>query len=212
MGPREGELRILVAAGDSLARAGLAALLEGQQGCTVVGQLSQQEASAEQVKVFRPEAVLWDLGAESQANLEGLSELTDEGVAVLVLTAEGEGVAEVWHRGVRGLLTRETDAETLASALNALVRGVAVLDPELWPLIAPQEKGGLARQDTGITPREMEVLGLVAEGAPNKTLALRLGISEHTVKFHVNSIMGKLGAQSRTEAVVLATRLGLINL
>ena len=89
---------------------------------------------------------------------------------------------------------------------------LAVLDPGLWPLIASQGEGGIARQDTGITPRELEVLGIMAKGAPNKTLALRLGISEHTVKFHVNSIMGKLGAQSRTEAVVLATRLGLISL
>ncbi len=212
MSPREGELRIVVVAGDSLARAGLAALLDGRQGCTVVGQLSHEDASAKQVNVFRPEAVVWGLGTEWQANLKGLAELTDEGVPVLALTVDGEGVAEVWHRGVRGLLTRDTDAETVASALNALVRGVAVLDPGLWPLIASQGEGGIARQDTGITPRELEVLGIMAEGAPNKTLALRLGISEHTVKFHVNSIMGKLGAQSRTEAVVLATRLGLISL
>jgi DNA-binding NarL/FixJ family response regulator len=61
-----------------------------------------------------------------------------------------------------------------------------------------------------LTPRELEVLGLLAEGLPNKAIGLRLGISEHTVKFHVNAVLGKLGAQSRTEAVVRATRLGLI--
>jgi two-component system nitrate/nitrite response regulator NarL len=61
-----------------------------------------------------------------------------------------------------------------------------------------------------LTPRELEVLRLMAEGLPNKTVALRLGISEHTVKFHVNAILGKLGVSSRTEAVVHATRLGLI--
>jgi DNA-binding NarL/FixJ family response regulator len=63
-----------------------------------------------------------------------------------------------------------------------------------------------------LTPRELEVINLIAEGLPNKTIAGRLGISEHTVKFHVNAILTKLGAQSRTEAVVRATRMGLIAL
>ncbi len=63
-----------------------------------------------------------------------------------------------------------------------------------------------------LTPRELEVLGLIGDGLPNKTIAGRLDISEHTVKFHVNAILGKLGAQSRTEAVTLATRMGLITL
>jgi two-component system nitrate/nitrite response regulator NarL len=75
-------------------------------------------------------------------------------------------------------------------------------------LAVPEPLPGLPVED--LTPRELEVLQLLAEGLPNKAIGLRLSISEHTVKFHVNAILGKLGAQSRTDAVVRATRLGLI--
>jgi DNA-binding NarL/FixJ family response regulator len=90
------------------------------------------------------------------------------------------------------------------------------VDPTFLPALAPvsPETGVAGPGDFApveeLTSRELEVLRLMAEGLPNKTIALRLGISEHTVKFHVNAILGKLGVASRTEAVVRATRLGLI--
>ncbi|MGH2536960.1 MAG: response regulator transcription factor, partial [Candidatus Promineifilaceae bacterium] len=87
----------------------------------------------------------------------------------------------------------------------------AIVEPEFLGALrpaAPLEEPPLEP----LTPRELEVLGLLAEGLTNKAIALRLGISEHTVKFHLNAILSKLGAQSRTAAVVRATRLGLIPL
>ena len=87
---------------------------------------------------------------------------------------------------------------------------MVVLDPNLAAAVLPEIGRMPGRPMEELTPRELEVLRLLAEGLPNKTIAHRLDISEHTVKFHVNSILSKLGAHSRTEAVINATRLGLI--
>jgi DNA-binding NarL/FixJ family response regulator len=96
------------------------------------------------------------------------------------------------------------------AALQAAAQGLAVLDPAFASEVLPaRERMGEAPIEE-LTPRELEVLQLLAEGLSNRAVARQLDISEHTVKFHVNAILGKLGAQSRTEAVVRATRLGMI--
>ena len=112
--------------------------------------------------------------------------------------------------GVRGIQRRDADADRIVAAVEAVDAGLVALDPDLAATVLP--RGGPPRTPPrdGLTAREQQVLELMAEGLPNKTIADRLGISEHTVKFHVNSILAKLGVQSRTEAVVSATRLGLI--
>jgi two-component system nitrate/nitrite response regulator NarL len=128
----------------------------------------------------------------------------------VTLLSEETYAVEAQIAGARGLLSRDISSERLMAALTAAAQGLMVLDLSLVPnLLGTGERlpSPLAEE---LTPREIEVLALLAEGLPNKTIAHRLNISEHTVKFHVNAIMGKLGAQSRTEAVVRATRLGLI--
>ncbi|HKZ50710.1 MAG TPA: response regulator transcription factor, partial [Dehalococcoidia bacterium] len=118
--------------------------------------------------------------------------------------------AEAWASGAQGLLLRDVDAAILLTALRAVSQGLVVLASELAAAVPPARARGAMPLAEELTPRELEVLQLLAEGLPNKSIAQRLGISEHTVKFHVNAILGKLGAQSRTEAVILATRLGLV--
>jgi DNA-binding NarL/FixJ family response regulator len=108
------------------------------------------------------------------------------------------------------LLPRHAAGASIVAAASAVGQGLAVVDPSFteqipWPPVRPD---GVPLEE--LTAREMEVLQLLAEGLPNKSIAQRLDISEHTVKFHVNAILRKLEAQSRTEAVVQATRLGLI--
>ena len=116
-----------------------------------------------------------------------------------------------WTAGARGLLPRDAASEQLLAAASSLIGGLAVLDPgfadESLSAILP-----VAELDDPLTGRELEVLALIAEGNANRAIGVMLGISEHTVKFHVTSIMAKLDAQSRTEAVVKATRLGLLAL
>ncbi len=120
-----------------------------------------------------------------------------------VIGATDEGTAY-------GLLLRETSPEMIAAALWSVVTGLVTLDPTLAATLIVPEAVAEEPLLEALTPREMEVLQLLAEGLPNKQIAQLLAISPNTVKFHINSILTKLNAQSRTEAVVRATRSGLI--
>lgn len=207
------DLRVLVAAADPLARAGLSALIADQPGCAVVGQSEGGDLAAD-VELYRPDVIVWDAGwedsGEQDALRAALESIGEVGPPLAALVSR-DSASAIWAAGARGLLRRDVGMEQLAAALDALARGLAVIDPALAgevnvisPSIHPEQAAH------ALTPRELEVLQLMAEGLPNKAIALRLGISEHTVKFHVNGLMTRLGAQSRTDAVVRATRLGLI--
>lgn len=213
------DLRILVVADDPLARAGLATLLAEQSGCAVVGRASGMDDLPAMVDICRPDALVWDMGWRPDLAIERLSELADNSPPVAVLVPDESRVVTIWSAGARAILRRDADPAQIAVALSALAQGLCVVDSTFAALLA--RPTGLATPKSwddrepeplveALTPRELAVLGLVAEGLPNKTIAVRLGISEHTVKFHVNAILGKLGVSSRTEAVVRATRLGLI--
>ena len=208
------DLRVLVVAEDHLTRAGLAALLGEQGGCAVAGQVSPSEYESVGPDVFSADVVVWDTGWGAGTDSTFLPDDSHEsGLPVVVLLPDDSAASEAWADGARGMLLRDVDGPRLATAVRAVADGMVVLGPGLSGAIAPQAAHGpelLA--DTDLTPREMEVLRLVADGLPNKAIAQRLSISEHTVKFYVNAVFGKLGAQSRTEAVARATRMGLITL
>ena len=210
------DLRILIVADDPLARGGLATLLREQPGCDIAGQAASQSDLRGDSDASRPDVVLWDLGWNPARGLERLGELAENLPPVLALVPAGareEGMAaHAWRAGARGLLPRDAEAGTLLAALHALGRGLVVLDASFAGdlLLSTQPETADERPVEDLTPRELEVVQLLAEGLPNKAIAKRLGVSDHTIKFHVNAILGKLGAQSRTEAVVRATRLGLI--
>ena len=154
---------------------------------------------------------MWDLGWDPAPALDHLADLRDAGLPIVALLLNEGQTAQVWAAGARGILRRDSSASVLGASINAVAEGLVVLDPELAAEVPVSPDLGHAPPPAGdLTAREREVLGLVAEGLANKSIAQRLGISEHTVKFHMNAIMGKLGVQSRTEAVTRATRLGLI--
>lgn len=195
-------LRVLVVADDPLARAGIVARLAGWPELAVAGESGAADA-ASAAGVHGAAAILWDAGP-APAELPG-----DGAVAVVALAPDELVAAGALRAGARAVLSRAAAGEAMAAALVAAARGLSVLDPAVaagWirpPEDAPAE---------GLTPRETEVLGLLAEGLPNKGIAARLGISEHTAKFHVNAILSKLGADSRAAAIVKAARLGLVAL
>jgi DNA-binding NarL/FixJ family response regulator len=203
-------LRLLIVADDPLARTGLAALMANQPGCTVVGQIAGDADLPVELDIYRPDVVLWDLGWGPTLMLEQLADLREIETPAVILLSDDTHAAEIWATGARGLLLRDVDTEKLLAALLAAAEGLVVLDPALTSVLFPHLQPPPIHLVEALTPRESEVLQLLAEGLPNKTIARRLEISEHTVKFHVNAIMSKLGAQSRTEAVVRATQLGLI--
>lgn len=213
------DLRVLVIASNPLARAGLAALLSDQGGLNIVGQVDHDLPDT--LDIYRPDVLVWDMGWEPLVYLDRLRDLRDARKPIVALLANVtnalEAAAALLSAGARGLLLQNSDADVLAAALNAVTRGMTVIataiaDSTLIDTIHLNAAGGEPNVPDALTPRELEVINLIAEGLPNKTIAGKLSISEHTVKFHVNAILTKLGAQSRTEAVVRATRLGLITL
>ncbi|MCC6905341.1 MAG: response regulator transcription factor [Anaerolineae bacterium] len=212
--------RVLAVADDPLARAGLGTLLSMRTEAEVVGQLTGAEAGTGDLSLYRPDVILWDIGWEVTDNslgclrqaLADLQGWASPRPAFAVLLPDADSAARVWGPGINALLLRDTSLEQLAGMLSALMSGLAVFDPAVVSALITPDPVGYEAAREALTPREQEVLHLLAEGIPNKTIAYRLSISEHTVKFHVNALLGKLGAQSRTEAVVRATRAGLIAL
>ena len=213
-------IRSLLVGDDPLALAGLAALMDDQPRSEVVGEIALDLPAEEALALYQPDAVILDLGWEGEppsvspgsGKMEPMNGYVEAGVPLVVLLPDRSWVPEALGAGARGLLPRQTDGESLSTAALAVSQGLAVIDPSFL-LVTP----GLGGDADGVlfeslTPREPEVLKLLADGLPNKTIAYRLEISEHTIKFHVNAIFRKLGVQSRTEAVVRATRLGIIPL
>jgi two-component system, NarL family, nitrate/nitrite response regulator NarL len=205
-----GALRVLVVAEDALVRAGIAAILAELPDCVVVGRVPPGPQLTHALDRLDPDAVVWDAGGAG--GLPDLADLGEDAPPVLVLSPAASPVRPGAAGSALGLLPRDADPSALEAALRAIARGLTVVDPAFagafpWPH---------ARQDTALpealTPREAEVLQLVAAGLPNKLVAERLGISEHTVRFHLTAIFGKLDAHTRTEAVTRAARLGVITL
>jgi two-component system nitrate/nitrite response regulator NarL len=197
-------VRVLLVGDDPLARDGLSARLAARTDVAVVGEARTEEAGAG-AAALAPAAILWDLGAAGSAEA-----LAGRGGAPVVALAAGEpDAADALRAGARAVLFRGAAADAIAAALVAAARGLAVLDAALageW--VRPPDEAPAG----GLTPREREVLSHLAEGLSNKAIAARLGISEHTAKFHVNAILSKLGAESRAAAIVKAARLGLVAL
>jgi DNA-binding NarL/FixJ family response regulator len=196
-------LRLLVVSDDPLARAGIVARLARRPELAVAGESGAAEA-ATTAAALGPEVVLWDVGPPG-------ADLPDDGrlPPVVALAADEATAADALRAGARAVLSRGAPAEAVAAALAAAARGLFVLDPAVAAgFIRPPEDAPAE----GLTAREREVLGLLAEGLSNKGIAARLGISEHTAKFHVNAILAKLGAESRAAAIVKAARLGLVAL
>ncbi|MBI5668666.1 MAG: response regulator transcription factor [Chloroflexi bacterium] len=200
------DLNVLIIGDNPLARMGLAALLAGQPGLIVVGQTSGADDLQAEVDLYQPDVIVWEWGWNTP---ERSADARDTGVPVVALLTNAAQAADLRAAGVSGFLLGDTDAETLAAAIMAAAQGLVVAAPSLLDALLPTASAADAPVEA-LTPREREVLQLLAEGLPNKTIAARLNITDHTVKYHVNAIMGKLNAQSRTDAVVKATRLGLI--
>lgn len=205
-------IRILVIADDTLARSGLAAELSGVPGMTVVAKMPSLEVAAA-IDAYQPDAIVWDVGRDSAAGLPITVGFVDDGPPIVVLIHRDNGLRGLAGLGAAGVVYRDAAAERIAAAVVAATHGLVTVEPELAanPIDASSATTG-DDADRGLTPREMQVLRLIANGSSNKSIAYDLDISEHTVKFHVNSIMGKLGVHSRTEAVMNATRSGLLPL
>lgn len=199
-------LRILLIAPDPLARAALANLLAGET-CDIVGRSDGSGDWLELIDLHEPEVILCDMGWQSSLMLPEVREL---GVSVVALVADTTTANAVWRQGVVGIVGRDSSAEIITTTLQAAFHNLITFQPNLLPSNVGIENS--AELPDPLTNREIDVLNLLAQGMTNRAIAHTLHISDHTVKFHVNALLTKLNAQSRTEAAVKATRLGLLSI
>ena len=204
-------LRILVASPHPALRAGLKVLLAPR--LAIVGEAATLAALFDEVRATRPAVIVFDLALEPDEAMAALWQLRAEWPALGVLAlaesdADGRVLAAL-QAGARGCLPKTAEAAELSEAIENVALGRAVLPAAATTSLIDQLQEGAAVES--LSPREAEVLRAVASGLTNKAIALKLGISEHTVKFHLGSAMSKLGAASRAEAVASAMRRGLIS-
>ena len=202
-------IQTLVVGDDPLVRRGFVTRLAD----CAAGQASTHEDIPDALDDTEANLVLWDLGPHPVAPTPGS---LDFAVPVVALAPHGSSAQELLAAGANGVLRRDVSTERLVQALGTVLHGLAVIDPILFDERAPSSAAVPPARITAdmevesLTARETEVLELVATGLSNKQIAEELGISAHTVKFHVNAILGKLDVHSRTEAVVKAMQLGVV--
>jgi NarL family two-component system response regulator YdfI len=205
-------IRVLIAAPSAVVRAGLESVAASAAGMEVVGAAGLAGLTAA-IDRHQPDVVLAAVEAQrDEAPEELMAVAVREGApAVVVLAPELQPAwtAEALRSGIRAVLPGDLGPREILAAVEAAAAGLVVLHPQDLPALVP-ERALPAAVAQALTPREIEVLTMLAEGLGNKTIAWKLGISEHTVKFHVASILTKLNAGTRTEAVTQGIRRGLI--
>ena len=208
-------IRVLIVAASPLARAGLANLA-AYRGVQIVGSFASIDAVAPELDDALPDVVLIDSGGQFESTLEELAAsglLAEISVILLAENPPSAWPSQALRSGVRAVLPNDVSPPQLAAALQAVAAGLVVLHPAEIDSAAPAPmpaSSAVAGLTEPLTRREREVLQMLAGGLGNKQIAARLTISEHTAKFHVASVLGKLGAGTRTEAVAIGIRRGLV--
>ena len=210
-------IRVFIVAASSLARSSLENLL-GRRDSKVVGSAPSIESLEDQLADAEADVLVIDASGEQPSSvLEPLksSEIASEIPVVLLADwPSSDALADALRARVRAVLPTDVSRDQIFATVQAAVAGLVVLHSqeinEAFPAATTPLSQPLAELAEPLTRREREVLQMLASGLANKEIAARLNISEHTVKFHVASVLGKLGASGRTEAVALGIRRGLV--
>jgi DNA-binding NarL/FixJ family response regulator len=211
------KIRVLVADDHPMLREGLVAVLGTQPDFEVVGEAADGEEVARLAERLKPDVILLDLempGVDGVAALERLRDAGSEARAVVFTAYDtDERILGALRAGAQGYLLKGASRAEIFDAIRVVHSGGSLLQPVVTSkLLESMSRDEQHEEIEPLTPRELEVLALLARGQKNSEIAGRLFISERTVKFHVSSILAKLGAGNRTEAVALATRRGLIRM
>lgn len=234
MNGKKDTITVFIVAGATVARAGLRSVLQASEDFIVTGDAAK--ISAVSFEFFAGQTVdVWLVNIERQDEFDALleflgdSEFEDDRLPLVVSVLapdfqNSEQLIQLLQSGVRGILPHAASAVEITATVEATANGLVSFMPEILESVLAFSETAKAPDFVGkngkeilsdemiesLTPRETEILEMLADGASNKSIAYRLDISEHTVKFHVASIFAKLGVGSRTEAVTLALKRGLI--
>ncbi len=199
------QIGVLVVDDHQMVRAGITTLLGATDDIVVVGQAADGEEAAEVAAATMPSVVLMDLSMPVVDGVESTRRILEEqpGTAVVVLTSfsDRERVAEALAAGAVGYLLKDCEPADLLAAVRSAAAGHVPLDPRVARVLLPT---GQPRLEDSMSPREVEVLRLVAQGLANKQIGRRLGISERTVKAHLGRVFRALGVADRTSAALWA--------
>ncbi|MEM7716066.1 MAG: response regulator transcription factor [Cyanobacteria bacterium P01_A01_bin.68] len=207
---------VIVVAVSPVIRMGLSAMLDDNPKLTVVKSGSDIDSLTDDIIQLQPDVVLLDWNS---SDFESISQSKQFISATIILLNELEDIdfGAILNVGVKGILPQTSSESEIIAAVKAVASGLVVLHPEVIDNLQLQKSRNLQQQTDinsiqSLTPREIEILQMLTPGLSNKAIAKQLNISDHTVKFHVSSIFQKLNVSTRTEAVAVGVRLGLIML
>ncbi len=212
-------IRVMITDDHLIVREGLRLILETADDIEVVGEAVDGAACLELVSTLKPDVVLMDLQMPRMDGITAIGHLRKDfpEIAIVILTTYNEDdlMVKGLQAGARGYLLKDSSRESLLDAIHAAARGETLLKPEilarvLAPQSAPKPVSSTQAEST-LTERELEVLQLAAKGERNKEMAYKLGITERTVKAHLQSIYQKFGVDSRAAAVAVAAGKGLLD-
>ena len=213
-----GAIRVLVVSASAVRRAGLETIIKTTPPLKLVSSAHSISALSAQARDFQPDIILADLERADPNFIALVSSIWQAHAAplfvILIDAPDSSWTSRALRAGVKAILPRDALSEEIFSAIQAVHAGFVILDPEVTQELARhvhlESADHVPAALDELTTREIEVLRMMADGLGNKQIASRLGISDHTIKFHISSILDKLGASSRTEAVTLGIRMGLI--
>ena len=212
---------VVICDDQGMVRAGFRSLLDGEPGLAVVGEAANGEEALDVVRRLAPTVTLMDIRMPVLDGLAATRRIVEEGLAtkVLVLTTFDldEYVFEALRAGASGFLLKDAPADELVAAIRVVAAGESLLAPGVTRRVidafvqrAPQAPAARDERLTTLTPRELEVLGLLARGLSNLAIAERLFVSEGTTKTHVSNVLMKLGLRDRVQAVIFAYENGVV--
>jgi NarL family two-component system response regulator LiaR len=220
--PGASAIRVLIVDDHAVVREGLRTFLELQDGIDVVGEADDGVQALEQAAALSPDVILMDLVMPRLDGVAAMRKLRQRAPRsrVIVLTSflDDDRLMPALQAGAAGYLLKDVEPAELARAVRTAGSEQAMIDPTVAARLlrtlsepGPAIRRGDQTGEAALTPREREVLELIAEGRSNKRIALELGIAEKTVKTHVGHLMAKLGVSDRTQAALLAVRRGLVS-
>jgi two-component system, NarL family, response regulator len=200
------KIRILITGDRPVVRCGLAAIVEREMDMTIVGQASNSDEAIEVYRSCQPDVLLMDLQMPQLSGVAAIKTICTEFNPNIILTTYGE--EDIYcgiEAGVRGYLPQDVEPAELLKAIRTVAHGEKYIPPAFWAKLE------MRFHNPELSDRQLEVLRLITNGKSNREIGETLYITEGTVKYHVNSILGKLGVNDRTQAAMLALKRGIVD-